>query len=188
MATKLSAMNASELGYGTSFRPAGIDGSTRAQINFKHELEKRVKYVTEDRRISLGRQQAVNAWVGDNKPAFSFVSLAPVMSCNKIYDTITASNFQVMKLTEVDSEIYRKLANYSGSDIQLPARANSNGIPQEVGFKGSKTGVNLCKEAFQEVLDIFSRIENKNLANFNQIQVPTGSKWSSAFLTEAWKF
>ncbi|KAH7383027.1 hypothetical protein BKA64DRAFT_647165 [Cadophora sp. MPI-SDFR-AT-0126] len=176
--SSLSAMKASDRGCSTCFRVAAVDGWTRAQIDLQLELEKLIVDVAEDKPLDLGFGVPPKqiAWEGEEKPSFNFVSLAPLMSCNTVYDVITASPFQVMKLGEVEPALYQKLMDVLGCDIQLPVRANTTGFPQEIGIKGSRARVTLCQEAIQEVLNTLSQIQNKNLANFKWSQGPGSPK------------
>ncbi|PVH76714.1 hypothetical protein DL98DRAFT_535495 [Cadophora sp. DSE1049] len=120
--SRLSATNVSEIGYSTRFRPASFDGLTKDVVDFKAELEKLTEDIANDRTVDvpLLRDREDYAWVGDDKPTFSFVSLAPVLSCNKFYDFVLASDLQVRNLADVDPEVWRLLVDATRCEIQLP--------------------------------------------------------------------
>jgi hypothetical protein len=57
----------------TVFRPATSTGLTKAQVRFHSEIEGRIKQVKDE--VELGALGG-NIWVGENKPAISFVSFS----------------------------------------------------------------------------------------------------------------
>ncbi|CAG8981247.1 hypothetical protein HYALB_00003845 [Hymenoscyphus albidus] len=149
-----------QVGLEHTFRPATTNGLTNGQHRYKAHIQRDIDRVMNDTALEgVGK----NKWLGDNKPAFHWVSLsdAPAVEGRQYQDGLGVDEkaYGFMRWGE---EYYKKGIKCEKREEWSNRRRvqNANGCstfpgenPREIGFKGSKKAVAAAKKMVIEMLE-----------------------------------
>ena len=153
--SNLWPLEAGQIDASVCFRPARTDGITKGQIKFKEKILEALKDVNQ-----TGGPERVGEkkWIGKDKPKFSFVSLSPPSVDEKIHDAIAVNSKDVRKLNARGWAFMKELEKSTGCIAQVPDQ-NYPGEPfREIGFFGTKQGVEKARALVEEKLVSLSSI------------------------------
>jgi hypothetical protein len=140
--------SAGEIDDGVPFRPARGEGLTKGQVKYKKDRQTQILEV--ETEMGLRRLGEENKWVGEKMPRFEFVSLAPrtVGVTDKLHDAVVLSPYQVNKLSRNNWIFLKELDKTTGTIIDVGERGGH--LVQEVGFFGTKAGIEKAKKAVED--------------------------------------
>lgn len=137
-----------------SFRAPSTDGITKGQKNFKDRIKYHIERVEND--LVVGNV-GPNLWVGENKPTFEFVSLAPpemaktMETEGRVYEAFEISIQQHKYLGRRNFAAIIDIERRTGCDILL-SKYDFPGEGREVGFAGDKDAVTKARKAIENRL------------------------------------
>ena len=149
MGSRPMAMLPSRINPSTCFRPASTTGITSNQEAVRKKFEVAIARIHDEKPYLFGP----NAWVGEDKPTFSFVNLARDKA-GELFQTLTASRFEVSQLKIHHSSFIHDLRQSTGCKIILPHQIYDDEFPMEIGIKGSKEGVEVCCRKIQDMISL----------------------------------
>jgi hypothetical protein len=149
--SKLWPRKHGEIDYSVTFRPATNNGLTAGQVRFKTILEQRIARV--DAGIALPRV-GENAWTGENKPSFKFVSFAPVAwgIDRREPDGMVISRNSLWKLRRGDWAFAKRTEAITRCEILIPEEEYKGEDPREIGFWGTRKSIDAAEKAIEERL------------------------------------
>ena len=132
------------------FRPTVGDGLTKGQKTLKARVEAQIKRV----QIGVGLAGVgANKWEGDAKPVMQFMSFRPQAEENLVYDALIIP----IKL----QHRVRDVGNWREFNVEVMRKTFATQQEVEVGFEGSREGVDMAKSKIKKRL--VSLLDNKNL-------------------------
>ncbi|KAG4411725.1 hypothetical protein IFR04_015136 [Cadophora malorum] len=149
MESRPMAMFPSRINPSICFRPASTTGITSNQEAVRKRFEVAIAKIHDEKPFLFGP----NAWVGEDKPTFSFVNLARDKA-GEVFETLTASRSEVSQLKIHHASFINDLRQSTGCNIILPHQIYDYEFPMEIGIKGSKEGVEVCRRKIQDMISL----------------------------------
>ncbi|KAH7383026.1 hypothetical protein BKA64DRAFT_712867 [Cadophora sp. MPI-SDFR-AT-0126] len=131
------------------FRPDSNIGITHEQAALRKDFEDEIARIQEEQPSLFGP----NAWVGDDKPTFNFVNLSRDKA-GEAFVTLVASGSEVNELKVHHATFINDLRRNTGCKIILPHQKDNDEFPMEIGIKGTKEGVELCRRKIQDMINL----------------------------------
>jgi len=149
MESRPMAMFPSRINPSICFRPASTTGITSNQEAVRKRFEVAIAKIHDEKPFLFGP----NAWVGEDKPTFSFVNLARDKA-GEVFETLTASRSEVSQLKIHHASFINDLRQSTGCNIILPHQIYDYEFPMEIGIRGSKEGVEVCRRKIQDMISL----------------------------------
>ncbi|KAK0113939.1 hypothetical protein ONS96_014788 [Cadophora gregata f. sp. sojae] len=149
MESRPFTMTHSRINPATSFHPASTIGINEAQAALRKEFEEEIAKIQDEKPSLWGP----NAWIGDDKPTFTFVNLARDKA-GEAFESLPALRSEVNELKVHHSSFINELRQSTGCKIIIPHQVDDDEAPMEIGIKGTKEGVEVCRRKIQAMIDL----------------------------------
>ena len=138
-----------EINLSHGFRPATTDGMTRGQKAFKTaRLAEIAALENGDALANVG----TNQWTEGKMPAFHWVSLCPQPGYSGIFHDALGINDEAVIFLKKSGKTIENITKKAECCISIPNKSFPGEFPREIGFSGSRKGIEMAKDLIEKKL------------------------------------
>ncbi|KAL2063972.1 hypothetical protein VTL71DRAFT_4466 [Oculimacula yallundae] len=146
------AISSARMNPSISFCPARNLGVTKDRIAFREQIQVEVNKTID--RVPQRFGSYATFWAGDNKPTFSFVTLARDKG-GEAFKTISTSRSAVIELKVHHTALINDLRQETCCQIIIPHQKYEDENPMEIAVKGPRDGVEVCLRKIEGILNLY---------------------------------